>query len=226
MTPFNRNRQLVCTLVSAVILTAMLFSGHSAPPGSKLNEPQMQKVADAIGTIPYRVGSWIGADVEPQQPAIKLLRPNRLLQRRYVSMDGSQVVSLLVVHCADARDMQGHYPPICYPAHGWVIGSRNPVTVPVGDVSIPAMVYGLNTVRLNEGQGMTIINFFVTPSEKEPFSPDMEGVNRASAASSRSAKGALQVQLIVHDEATPEHMADLLKDFGGALTRTLESVTE
>jgi hypothetical protein len=203
----------------------MLISGHAVPPGARRDEAYLRTVSDTIAAIPYRVGSWIGADVEPQRPAIEMLRPNRLLQRRYVSTDGAQVMSLLVVHCGDARDMQGHYPPICYPAQGWVISSRTPIAARVGAVTVPAMVYTVTTLRREQERRMTIINFFVVPSEGEPFTPDMDGVNRASAASARSALGALQVQLIVHEEATPERMAGLLDEIGSALAPTLRSVT-
>ena len=56
-------------------------------------------------------------EVPPE--AQELLRPNAIFSRRF-QRPGEIGVHVLVVHCSDARDMIGHYPPICYPSSGWV----------------------------------------------------------------------------------------------------------
>ncbi|MFW6061969.1 MAG: exosortase-associated EpsI family protein, partial [Planctomycetota bacterium] len=82
-------------------------------------DPYHRRVAERIANIPYTIGDWKGEDVSVPRSAVELLQPNALCSRQYRNQKTGQVLSLLVVHCRDARDMTGHYPPVCYPAHGW-----------------------------------------------------------------------------------------------------------
>ena len=66
-------------------------------------------------------GIWKGREVEQPESAIKLLKPLRIVSRNYSCdrNDGThQELALLLVDCPDARDLQGHYPPNCYPSQG------------------------------------------------------------------------------------------------------------
>mgnify|MGYP007071125856 CR=1 FL=1 len=50
-------------------------------------------------------------------------------------------VNVAVVQCRDARDMGGHYPPICYPGQGWT--PKNPgIAVPLRLGGGPVTVVG------------------------------------------------------------------------------------
>src|ERR1700691_3902298 len=84
--------------------------------------PHLQRCANAVGAFPDVIdtnnGSWTRKDTERRTPAIQLLRPNAILSREYRNDRRKQVVEFLIVDCSDARDLQGHYPPNCYPAQG------------------------------------------------------------------------------------------------------------
>lgn len=211
-------------LAAALMLVSMVLIGVS--PGQSLGRDQayLDAISAAAKSLPYRIGPWIGADIEPQQPAVELLKPNALMQRRYVRSDGSASFTLLFVHCGDARDMQGHYPPVCYPAHGWVITGSVPSSFILGRVEAPARIYRMSALRGGNEQRMTIMNFFAVPSESQPLAPDMNAVNRAAGGTARAALGAAQTQLIVGADVSDEHMAALMSEIAPALEPIVSQV--
>src|SRR6185295_7672981 len=81
-------------------------------------EPYHVRAKAAIESIPYQLSGWYGQDDEANPAAVKLLRTNIIFSRTYVNPASSLRASLLIVQCKDSRDMLGHYPPVCYPAHG------------------------------------------------------------------------------------------------------------
>ena len=86
--------------------------------------PYHARAKATIDAFPYIIGYWTGTDVRVPEAAVKLLRPNALVSRRYTNHSpglggrGSAWADLLISQCADSRDMTGHYPPICYPSSG------------------------------------------------------------------------------------------------------------
>lgn len=219
-------KDLVAFFPALALLIGMIALSSDRAPTPEADEQYLTRVSEAISGIPYRIGRWIGADVEAQAPAVRLLRPNKLLQRRYVLPDGSDSISLLVVHCSDARDMQGHYPPVCYPAHGWIIERSSPTDFAIGGFRVPAKVYELTSIRQGTERRMSILNFFVVPSESQALAADMEAVNRASAASARSGQGAAQMQLIVPNHRSIEDITRLMEEFAPALEPAIEKVID
>jgi len=101
---------------------------------------------------------------------------------------------VLFVQCRDARDMAGHYPPICYPAHGWTLDSSEAAVWNVAGKEITGTKYRLTLQR--QGQSSTIIdyNFLLLPSGQ--IVPDMDKVIHASRDYLHHFYGAAQVQVI------------------------------
>ncbi len=115
---------------AAVLCVFIVMGGISArrPSGTA---DYRARVKAAIEAIPYRIGPAVGTDSEPTEAAIRLLSPNKILERRYLDPSTGGAFSLLFVHCGDARDMNGHYPPVCYPAHGWKLGDTQPLNIEI-----------------------------------------------------------------------------------------------
>lgn len=214
----NSQRRLAWSVAPALlVLLAMAILGVRSPRSSGGDEAYLSAVYRSLTDVPYRIGDWIGVDVEVQAPAIQLLRPNKLLQRRYTTGDGGSAFSLLIVHCSDARDMQGHYPPVCYPAHGWSSLGTAHTSFALGQTAVPCTVYRFFTDRGGSEYRMTILNFFAVPSLEQSLAADMSAVNRAAASSRRSGLGAAQFQLILAGDATPEDMTHLMQEIGPAI---------
>ncbi len=107
--------------VPAALLLAVLLGLNQTHLSPEDAADYHERVSDAAARIPYQVGPWKGKDQEVPPAAIELLRPNVMISRTYVHEVTGQSVSVLVIQCKDARDLLGHYPPVCYPAQGWRI---------------------------------------------------------------------------------------------------------
>src|SRR4051812_11108984 len=65
------------------------------------------RVRKVAANIPYHFGNWLGLDVPVPGSAVKLLKPNIIISRRFEEMRTGRQVTLLVVQCTDARDILG-----------------------------------------------------------------------------------------------------------------------
>ena len=158
-------------------------------------EPYHRRAYEESQRIPLKVGDWIGSD-EPLTPAAKkLLKPNVALQRRFLNQRTGQVASLLLVQCKNARDMEGHYPPVCYPGQGWNPAASRQVLVPAGDQQLHGREYRFD--RVEEGRTTTtfVWNILVLPSGR--FVDDMDEIGRAAGDRLRFFYGAAQVQVVL-----------------------------
>lgn len=107
--------------------------------------PEPAVVIAAAERLPFRFGNWSGVSVPAPEPAVRLLRPNVVIARRFTQLDVGMAMTLVIVHCGDARDMMGHYPPVCYRNAGWV---REEVTVRSESTALEALPYGSSAVQL------------------------------------------------------------------------------
>lgn len=190
-------------LVSAVMLTGIGLAGRERIDKAAV-ERYHQSVKAAAGRFPLDFGSWTGHEVELPPSATQLLRPNAIVAREYQTREhGGVSVTLMLVQCADTRDMQGHYPPNCYPAHGWEAGGMGASDIEEGAVfgSIPAARYDFFQQIGDDVRRIRVYNLFVLPSGATTTS--MDEVREASADYQVRPYGAAQVQVLL-DGAIPE----------------------
>lgn len=185
------------------------------------------EIREAASRIPYRVGDWVGADVDVPPAARELLKPNVLMQRRFVNPNTGQTFNVLLVHCGDTRDMQGHYPPICYKGQGWgsPVAARK-VTLALGEGRIPATDYEFRQFMGGSDRRLRVIDFFTLPREGDPFASDMKALDEASSLSLAAVLGAGQVQLIAGDTVSEGDRLRLAELFLEALKPTLETIAQ
>ncbi|MAY75112.1 MAG: hypothetical protein CMJ31_10420 [Phycisphaerae bacterium] len=194
------------------------------------SDEYMAAVAESIDSVPYKIGPWLGFDVEVSEAAVEMLKPNRILQRVYRKPnDASSQFSLLISHCGVTRDMLGHYPPVCYPAHGWTqLGVRD-VSLKTDDTEIPAREYSFRRGVGLESAAMTVMNFFVVPSDTERYQVTMDQLNSFEVTQSRHAKGIAQIQILVPEEMKPAQREEVVDDVLHAIegvTRTITTRSE
>ncbi len=185
--------------VIAVLCSVALLCGAALSSRVAVDEEGVRGyhagVREAAARFPLDSGQWVGRDVPLPPSATKLLRPNAILARQYQSTEREDLAAtLMIVQCADIRDMQGHYPPNCYPAHGWGAG-EGPVDARVGE--LPALRYEF--VRRSERgeMGITVYNAFILPSGEVTTS--MREVRRASSDYEMRPYGAAQIQVLFDD---------------------------
>jgi hypothetical protein len=195
-------------LCGVLLVALMLMGGLDArtPAGA---EEYRAKVRQAIDAIPYKIGPAVGTDVEPTRAAILLLSPNKIFQRRYVDPVTGWSQSLLIVHCKDVRDMTGHFPPNCYPAHGWKPEGAERARVQLDGKDLEAMVFRFSKQEAVVSHRMAVLDFFIIPEGGGTIFASMDDMERAARPSPVGGLGVAQIQ-IVHDEnASPqwrEHM--------------------
>jgi len=204
-------------IITAAILAGIILTRPGQVRAVEGTDDYFASVRSAVETIPYKVGSWLGRDVAVAPAAVKLLQPNAIIQRQYDDQTSGAVLQLLVVHCGNTLDMQGHYPPVCYPAHGWRQVSSETLSVPVEGVALPATLYRFARVVDGVERQMSVINFFVVPRGDEQFFADMGALNSASRSVVTAGLGAAQVQIVSFDARV-----DLRND--PAVARFLEAV--
>jgi len=156
-------------------------------------ERRNAEVLEAVESLPWRFDGWWSEPQEVPAAAVRILRPNAVLCRRYRPVEGGAFIDFIVVHCSDARDMEGHYPPACYPAQGWVPLSGGESSQ-LAD-GTPVQIYGFQRM---EGWGtnnsMRVFNYFILPNGTR--TNDYRAVRRLARSYATSVRGVAQVQFV------------------------------
>jgi hypothetical protein len=211
----SRSHKLAFTLAAPVLSIGLLggiFIEQRTHLKPKDVEPYHTRAKAAVDQVPYFIGSWTGQDDDIPVAAQKLLRPNAILSRTYVdSSNGTPVAtggatseprspyrtaSLLIVQCRDSRDMVGHYPPICYRAHGLTIDEKScgPRDWVVNGKPIPGYEYQFTEVFQGRSSRTTVYNFLIVPGKG--IVRDMKGVEQAAEDYEQRYYGAAQFQVV------------------------------
>lgn len=197
---------ILSVVVAGLMLGAIGFA-HRVRSDPAAVDAYHATIREAAEHFPVDFGPWRGFEVELPPSATKLLRPNALVAREYrTDVRGGLSATLLLVQCEDIRDMQGHYPPNCYPAHGWAEGDMD------GRSSFgPIRTAQYEFERRAGGQegGITVYNLFVLPTGETTVS--MDEVRRASADYLLRPYGAAQVQVVINSGVARDEHAWILE---------------
>lgn len=177
--------------LGALIALPQLLN-HPAVDETRIRQRNQQVVA-AFTHAPWRIGQWTGEPVEVPNAGVEILRPNAILSRRFKNFNGNLWFTVMIIHCTDARDMEGHYPPVCYRANGWdPVGEPTECTVVINDQVVRPRVY---MFQRHAGPGALeltrVFNFFVLPGGQ--ITNDMDAVGKAVKSYESSIQGAAQI---------------------------------
>lgn len=191
----------------APILTLLLLAGVASGKvwvRAPVAEAQAYHadVARAAAAIPYSVEDWVGTDSDVPLAARALLKPNAMVSRRYTRIGAGESASLLFVQCRDAGDLLGHFPPICYPAHGFVLVSTEDRDWLVGDLAIHGKRYRLQRKDRDGQDGIVVDNFMILPDGS--VARDMDRVNESAQDVRQRYFGAAQIQVLTDEGMAPE----------------------
>ncbi len=181
----------------ALILMAGVAIESLARPKPKDAEPYHAFVRGVSEQLPKQFGDWRSSDQEPMRGAVKLLRPNFMIQRRFENAVTGENASMLIVHCKDARDLNGHWPPNCYPSQGFAMDQQIEREWVIGDRKIPGLEYafsktdGLRTLKLR------VYGLLLLP--QTGLVRDMRDIGGAAADFLRQFYGASQIQVVMDD---------------------------
>ncbi|MEM6457930.1 MAG: exosortase/archaeosortase family protein [Planctomycetota bacterium] len=191
--------------VAAVLTLAVLAGAKSqviALPSGEAAEPYHALVRDAVEGLPRTFDGWVGRDEDVPEAAVTLLRPNVIVSRSYRHEASGRRFSLLLVHCSDVRDMEGHFPPNCYPAAGWQPRGEAPFAVALPGLEVTGVAYDFAWRAAGGERGMTVMNTIMLP--QGTFADGMRELRRLAGNYREHYYGAGQLQLIFDRGWTPE----------------------
>jgi hypothetical protein len=205
-----------------VLLGAVALDGGSrTASGASTADADFSSRA-ARETVPYCVGDWVGRDVEPAPAVVAMLRPSVLLERSYRNLRTGESATVLFVRCGDARDLMGHYPPVCYPAHGRGLVSARGRGFRAGATEISGMRYRFAAGGTTSPGEIVVDNFMVLPSGR--FGRDMDAVDAVARDPRLRRLGAAEVQVVTDaamtDSRRDEVFESLVASFSPLFERT------
>jgi hypothetical protein len=213
----------------APIVTLLLLGGLVAdrhlfhlPPGDAA--AFHARVRAAAERLPRRIGDWVGTDVQPPASAVSLLKPNLLQGIRFENEVTRESVSLMIVQCSDARDMTGHWPPVCYPAHGWTLRGTDKTEVALEGGTVPVTVYRFTKEALHRFDEILVYNFFVRPDGL--FEDRRDGVIRAAEDPRLKVFGATQFQVVFEPSVPAARRNEVFRTIVGGVAPLIETMRE
>jgi hypothetical protein len=208
--------------LGAPFATVLLLAGMSTADKLRVDPSEADgfhaAAAAAICATPKEFGQWMALrDTPLPSDAAEMLKPNGYLDRTYFNYSTGRSVEVLLDQCRDSRDMQGHYPPVCYPSRGCQIAVIGRGNWSAGGLTIPGTEY---TVTWPNGQQTVIRNFFVLPNGR--IVADMESVNAAAKDYRELAYGVAQVQLLFDASVGGAERDAMFSSLIGANRRLIE----
>ena len=191
-------------------------------PSAVDTEPYHARVRTAAASLPYSIGSWIGMDTPVPESARALLKPNVIVSRRYHDFHTGQEISLLLVQCKDARDLAGHYPPICYVGQGWTQTAASKQDWPVGETQVNGMIYQFVRTVSHGRAAISVGDFMILPNGQTVR--DMAGVYAAAKSPKRRFFGAAQMQLIFEAAVPEEQQKEITDVFLAAAAPVIDAI--
>ena len=186
-------------IIASLMLAAMAVHHYLAVRLPAGIDQYDQRIRDAAGFVPDHIGVWVGTDEKVPTQAINTLRPNVIISRRYVNLETGASVGLLIVHCADAHHMVGHYPLRCYPLSGWELQTSQKRDWNAADRKITGMEYHFTMSSEDAGLGpagqektITVANFLLRPGM---ILRDMDGLSKSIVGAAGPSLGAGQIQV-------------------------------
>lgn len=190
-----------------LLLALLLLAGMAAEKLTLLPPPDAapfhRRVREVMARLPLRIGDWAGRDVPTPYDVLERLRPNVLVSRHYENLVDGRQASLILVQCADARLLVGHYPPACYPHSGYVqLSARQRDWMIGGDLPITGMEYEFAADPKRPLASRVVANFMLMPDGR--IERDIDPVDRAAEDVSARFYGAAEVQVAMDADLPPQ----------------------
>jgi len=190
--PVNSRRELASIIASLMLLCGAAAEStrfHASPDSTEY----LNRVRAAAASIPMRIGAWEGKDTPVEESAVRLLHPNVMFSREYFNVRTHLTANLLFVDCQDARDLEGHYPPVCYPSQGWSLQTADATDWKLPDMTIHGMEYMFVGGTFDSDSSIIVDDFMLIPGRGS--ARDMDAINAAARDLSRRFYGAAHLQV-------------------------------
>ena len=201
-------KPMIWRILAVVMIVAMAGHRYATVRRPVSAEDYFQHIRATGATVPSHAEGWVGVDVPVAAQAVQVLHPNLLVSRRYTNVENGLTAGFLLVHCSDAHDMAGHFPPRCYPAAGWDMKAARPVTFNVAGLRLDGYEYEFTRSSL-DGQrahgSITVVNTLLRPGGR--VFADMAAMTESIIGAGGQSSGAAQIQ-VTFDGAFPADRRD------------------
>jgi hypothetical protein len=209
------SRILLPPALCVAVLAGMTVEGSRRTTADTAN-PYHDRARAAVEAIPWMINGWSGKDEKLPTEAVKLLKPNAVMSRRYTDAGSAGFARtrdrwaiVLVVQCRESRDMVGHYPHNCYPSSGWIEERAVRFDGSVDGVTIPATEYHFTRTKQGQTDRWCVYNFLIVPGVG--IVPNIEGVERAAEDYQQRYFGAAQYQVVLSADLPREEREDIYR---------------
>jgi hypothetical protein len=197
-------RLLAVALLAAI--GAQRYAAAHRSPGVVRYQERIQAAAEQV---PERIGAWVGQDAPVPVQALSVLKPNVMLSRRYVNVENGLTAGVLLVHCADAHHMVGHFPMRCYPARGWEAQSAEARDWVFGDLRLTGMEYRFDRQTFTGEQSLIVANCLLRPGGR--VLRTMQEMAGTFGGADGTSSGAGQIQVIFQPSVPPEQREEAIR---------------
>jgi hypothetical protein len=211
------NGAVAFALLGGVVLDRQLLH---VPSGNA--DAYHLRVRTAAAAMPVHVGNWFGQDVPVLPGAVALLRPNVVMERRYRNVATGQEASFLLVQCRDARDLIGHYPPICYKANGYQMLSCEPDARKIQTLPLNGTTYEFSSAKLAMKGAMKVFDLMILPNGQT--APDMNGVYSIARDRRQRHFGAAQIQILTDSAMSEEDRTKVIQTLLAVAQPVIEAI--
>lgn len=163
-------RQLPVLATFAVLMAVTFTFGVSGEVSRSERAVDREiKIAELFTRVPTRIqtsGTWIlRREVPIPTGELGILGDSSHASVEYQRLGQRPAIrtTFFIVHCRDARSMNGHHPPICYPASGWELVGDVAEEVLRLSAAMELKLAGYVFVRGSQERTLTVVNGFLMP---------------------------------------------------------------
>lgn len=220
-----KQKSILPLVTTAAVLGGLLIFGRS-PKNLALADDYHGRVEQSVNAIPDVIGQWKGTDIELPPAALALLRPNAICSRMYVDPHTGTIVDFLLIQCRTARDMLGHYPPICYKSNGWQMRSGTEQVWHADGLDVAAMEYEFFKSFPTRTDRIVVGNVLILPDGR--FVRDMDVVRAMAGDHVKQAFGAAQMQVRIRGnmDLAPEQRSSIYMQFLNGIRDVILEIAE
>lgn len=205
-----RSRQVgrissIAPLISLALILVFPWVLRGAEIDIEELESRHLKVKETINALPDKLGRWIkNKDVEIPTGALEILNPNAHMSRIYQRIGKGQsfFATIMVIHCSDVRDMNNHYPPVCYVRSGWTLlndETKDWALKYSNKRQINGRTYSFKRLGENElDRVITVADTFLLPGGVS--TREMADLEEVASQYKNSVQGVAQIQILFADD--------------------------
>jgi len=138
----SRRAVLTASVVASVMMLVFGIAYHVLAGRQGVCSDMEPLDPNALASFPLQIGDWVGQDIPLDSALGKATGADAYINRRYVTANGAESVTLFVGCGTNVNAIMSHRPQGCYLAAGWTRITDHPVELTLGDGStLPCIIY-------------------------------------------------------------------------------------